>query len=181
MWLRLFCFGLPSVPMGIMLLAFPAALWRWANCPLTRCNTNMAIPWSRWFWLCLPKRLRGLLKISVQLGLDRFANLANALLGANEAFPNCAIEDFESSRVFPAGLISSAIMSIFVLPQHYRAMPLGIHVNQRILICGQRKYKLLAPVPASTSAAQMLVLLEQRAPLNSLQNCAEANNWTGSN
>ena len=46
--------------------------------------------------------------------LRALANLTNALLGANEAFPNCAIEDFESSRVFPAGLISSAIMSIFV-------------------------------------------------------------------
>lgn len=108
--------------------------------------------------------------------LRALANLTNALLGANEAFPNCAIEDFESSRVFPAGLISSAIMSIFVLPQHCMAMPLGIHVNGTILICSQRKHKLLALVPTSASAAQMLVLLEQRAPLNSLHNCAEANN-----
>jgi len=46
--------------------------------------------------------------------LRALAKLTSALLGANEAFPNCAVEDCESSRVFPAGLVSSAIMSIFV-------------------------------------------------------------------
>jgi len=101
--------------------------------------------------------------------LRALANLTNALFGANEAFPNCAIQDFESSRVFPAGLISSAICRFLFCHSYCRAMPLGIHINQRILKCGQRKYKLLAPVPTSASAALMSVLLKRLAPQNPLQ------------
>ena len=49
--------------------------------------------------------------------LRALANLTNALFGANEAFPNCAIQDFESSRVAFSCSINLISNYVDFLPQ----------------------------------------------------------------